>query len=90
MPELQTIGELQTLRTKPRPTSMRRSTSWRQIALILAVACGLASVKAMANPSIRRPVAQFIYFYQQTDDMHLWERVVYSWLLSEETTAPSS
>jgi hypothetical protein len=43
----------------------------------------------MANPEVRRPVAQFIYFYQQTDDMNLWQRIVYSWLLAK-TTTPSS
>ena len=61
----------------------------REIAIVGAVACGLASVRVMANPGIRRPVAQFIYFYQQTGDMNLWERVIYSLLLAE-TTGPSS
>lgn len=70
-----------------RPISM--SKGWKRIALVAALACGLASVKVMANPNIRRPVVQFIHFYQQTDDMNLWERVVYSWLLAK-TTEPSS
>ena len=51
--------------------------------------CAAASVKVMANPSVRRPVAQFIYFYHQTDNMDLWERVVYSVLMTK-TTEPSS
>ena len=55
--------------------------------MVAALACGLASVKVMANPSLRRPVAQFIYFYQQSDDMNLWERVVYSCLLTKTTAA---
>jgi hypothetical protein len=72
--------------------SMNRSQNkgWRRIAMIAALLCAGASVKVMATPSIRRPVAQFIYFYQQTNDMNVWERVVYSWLLSRTTGQPSS
>ncbi len=61
----------------------------RRIAAIATLLCAAASVKVAANPSIRRPVVQFIHFYQQTDDMNVWERVVYSWVLSK-TTEPSS
>ena len=59
------------------------------MAIIAALLCAAASVKVMANPEVRRPVARFIYFYQQTDDMNLWQRIVYSWLLAK-TTTPSS
>jgi hypothetical protein len=64
-----------------RPISM--SANWRRVALIAALACGFASVRVMANPNVRRPVAQFMYFYQQSDDMNLWERVVFSCLLTK-------
>ena len=70
-----------------RPIGMSRGL--RKIAIVASIACGLASVKVMANPGIRRPVAQFIHFYQQSEDMNLWERVVYSLLLAK-TTEPSS
>jgi hypothetical protein len=76
-----------TLRPVSRPSSMSRG--YKRIAILAALACGLASVKVMANPNIRRPVAQFIHLYQQTEfseqtqDMNLWERVVYSWLLAK-------
>jgi hypothetical protein len=66
-----------------------KSKGLRRIAAIAALLCAAASVKVMANPSIRRPVAQFMYFYEQTDDMNVWERVVYSWLESK-ITQPSS
>jgi hypothetical protein len=78
-----------TLTAVTRPTSMR--PIWRRTAIVAALACGLASAKVMANPNVRRPVAQFIYFYQQAqdigDDMNLWERVVYSCLLTKTTAA---
>ena len=54
-----------------RPMGMDRTQNrgWRRVAIIAALLCAAASVKVMANPEVRRPVAQFIYFYQQTDDM---------------------
>ena len=61
----------------------------RRTVILLALLCGCASVKLVANPSVRRPVAQFIYFYEQTPDLSLWDRVVYS-LLSARTTGPAS
>jgi hypothetical protein len=61
--------------------------TFRRIALVAALIFAAASM--MANPTVRRPVAKFIYFYQQTDDMNLWERVVYSLLLTK-STEPSS
>ena len=60
----------------------------RRVAILLAVFCILASVKVMATPSIRRPVVHFIHFYQQADDMGLWERFVYS-LIEFKSTNPS-
>ena len=70
-----------------RPIGMNRN--WRRIVLVATLACGFASARVMADPNVRRPVAQFIHFYRQTDDMNLWERVVYSLLLAK-TTEPSS
>jgi hypothetical protein len=67
----------------------RQNQGWRRLAIVALLLCVAASAKVMANPCIRRPVAQFIHFYQQTDDMNLWERVVYSWLLAK-ATPPSS
>jgi len=57
--------------------------------VIATLLCAAASVKVMANPAVRRPVAQFIYFYQQPDHMDVWERVVYSVLMTK-ATEPSS
>ena len=82
-----------TLTAAVRPMGMR--PLWRRVAILAALACGFASIKVMANPNVRRPVAQFIYFYEQTSldrqagDMNLWERVVYSLLLAK-ATEPSS
>lgn len=56
------------------------------MAAVAALLCAAASVRVVASPSIRCPVAKFIHFYQQTDDMNLWERVVYSWLLAKTNT----
>jgi hypothetical protein len=74
-----------TLAAVSRPISMRPLR--RRVAILATLVCGLASMKVMANPSVRRPVAQFIYFYQQSDDMNLWERVVYSLLLAKTTSS---
>jgi len=76
-----------TLPAVRRPIGMR--PLWRRVAILATLACGLASAKVMANPNVRRPVAQFIYFYEQSDDMNVWERVVYSLLLAK-TTEPFS
>jgi hypothetical protein len=46
-----------------------------------------ASLKVMADPCVQRPVTKFIYFYQQSDDMNLWERAVYSLLLTKTTVS---
>jgi hypothetical protein len=62
---------------------------WRRIAMLAALLCAGLSVKVVANPCVRRPVAQFIHFYEQAPDMSLWERIVYSVLLTR-TTEPSS
>ena len=60
------------------------------IVLMLALLFAGVSVRAMANPCVRRPVAQFIYFYQQGEDLGLWERVLYGVLMTKSTTEPSS
>jgi hypothetical protein len=61
----------------------------KRIAALAGLVCLAASVQVVANPCFRRPVANFIYFYQQPDDMNVLERVVYGWL-SVKTTQPSS
>jgi hypothetical protein len=63
------------------------------MAAVVLLLCAAASVKVMANPSVQRPVAQFIYFYGQSDASNLWERVIYSVLLTNTATSseqPSS
>ena len=60
---------------------------WKRTAAIVALLGATASVKVMADPCVQRPVTRFIYFYQQSDDMNLWERVVYSLLLTQTTSS---
>ncbi len=60
---------------------------WKRAAAIVALLGAAASVKVMADPCVQRPVTQFIYFYQQADDMNLWERAVYSLLLAKTTAS---
>jgi hypothetical protein len=55
------------------------------MAAVVLLLCAAASVKVMANPSVQRPVAQFIYFYGQSDASNLWDRLIYSWLLAKTT-----
>jgi hypothetical protein len=58
--------------------------------MVAALLCAAASMTAIANPCVRRPVAQFIYFYQQqTGDLNFLERVVYSLLLTRSTEPAS-
>ena len=57
--------------------------------MIAALVCVAASAKVMANPSVRRPVAQFIHFYQQTEELGLWDRLMFTVLMTR-TTEPSS
>jgi len=51
--------------------------------------CAAISLKAIANPEVRRPVVQFIYFYQQsevsqdTQALGLWDRILYSVLMTK-------
>jgi hypothetical protein len=66
---------------------------WKRAAIGAAMLGALASAEAMANPSIHRPVVQFIHFYEesqvdeQTQGMTLWDRILYSLLMT--TTAAS-
>jgi hypothetical protein len=55
----------------------RNSKRRRRLAILAVLFVGLASFKVMATPSIRRPVVNFIHFYQQAEDLGLWERFVY-------------
>lgn len=67
-----------------------KQRSWKRLAAFAALLCVAASAHVMANPTIRKPVAQFIYFYEQTPDLSLWDRVVYSVLMTKTATEPSS
>jgi hypothetical protein len=56
----------------------------RRILMIVALVSALGAIKMAANPHVRRPVQQFIHFYQQQDDdMGFLPRAVYSWLLAK-------
>jgi hypothetical protein len=50
----------------------------KRAAMIFLLLTAVSGASVMAKPQVRRPVAQFIHFYQQSDDMGVWERVVYS------------
>jgi hypothetical protein len=71
----------------------KRMPMWKRAAIGAAMLGALASARVMATPSIHRPVVQFIHFYQeseddaQTRDMSLWDRILYSLLMT--TTAAS-
>jgi hypothetical protein len=77
-----------------RPTGMERTRnkrSWRLAAMAAALVFAAVSLHAMAKPSVRRPVAQFIHFYEQsqsvdTAGMSVWERVMYSLLMTESNS----
>ncbi len=75
-------------RPATRPTSMQ-GKHFRRTVLLLVLLGAAFSAKVVANPCFRRPVAHFIYFYEQTPGLSLWDRVVYSLLLTR-TTEPSS
>lgn len=55
----------------------------RAALILLLLSAGGASV--MAKPTVREPLARFIHFYEQSDDMGLWERVVYCVLAVRST-----
>ncbi len=62
--------------------------------MAIALVFAAVSLRAMANPSVRRPVVQFIHFYEQSQSadpagMSLWERVMYSLLMTETTRKPA-
>jgi hypothetical protein len=82
---------VQTIDRQARLIGMKRSKAWRNLAIAAALLCALASVKVMAKPSIRRPVVQFIHFYEQSQgpgeaqDLSLWDRVLYSVLMARSS-----
>jgi len=61
---------------------------WNRVAIIAALLCATASVRVVASPNVRRPVVQFIHFYEESQalpevqDMGLWDRVLYSVLMT--------
>jgi hypothetical protein len=70
----------------------RNKRGWRLAAMAVALVFAAVSLHAMAKPSVRRPVVQFIHFYEQsqsadTQDMSLWERVMYSVLMTETSSS---
>ncbi len=73
--------------------STKRTPTWKRAAIAAAMLGALASARVMANPSVHRPMVQFIHFYQesqideQTQDMTLWDRVLYSLLMTTTDNA---
>jgi hypothetical protein len=61
---------------------------WKRTLTAAILLCAAGSVKW--NPPVPRPVAKFILVYQQAADLNLWDRVVYSLLLTKSTAEPSS
>jgi hypothetical protein len=68
---------------------MNRPNSMKRAAIVLMLLSAALGARQMANPSVRRPVVQFIHFYQQSEDMSVWERVIYSLLLTRSTEPAS-
>lgn len=70
-----------------------RKQRGKRLAIVLALLCASASVKVAASPGVRRPVAQFIHFYEQTKSldetqaMSLWDRVLFSVLMTKTTAS---
>ena len=82
---------MQTIARLTRLIGMTRSKSrnWKRLAIAAALLCAFASVKVIAKPGVRRPVVQFIHFYEQSEgpgeaqDLSLWDRVLYSVLMTK-------
>jgi len=68
-------------------------TGWKRLAIAAALFGAVASAGVMSNPKVHRPVVRFIHFYEesqsyeQTQDMSLWDRVLYSLLLTKATSS---
>ncbi len=73
--------------TRPIGMSRSKQRGWKRVAIVAFLVCAAASARVAATPAISRPVAQFIHFYEQTDDLGMFDRVLLSFLM---TTAPSS
>jgi hypothetical protein len=57
----------------------------KRILMIAVMVSALGAIRMAANPQIRRPVKHFIQFYRQQDDeMGMFPRAVYSWLLAQK------
>jgi hypothetical protein len=63
---------------------MRR---WIVVAAMLAALTGTGLKAARNTPAIATPICRFLHFYQEAENesapMRLWERVVYSLILTE-------
>jgi len=70
-----------------RPNSMR--PRWKKLAMTLALFGAAVSLKFAAQPEVRRPVAHFVQIYRQSPELGVWERLMYSLLLTK-STEPSS
>jgi len=72
-------------------TQRSKIRNWLVMAAVLL--CTAVSVKAFANPGVRRPVVQFIYFYEQsetsqdTQSLGLWDRLLYSVLMTKASSS---
>lgn len=66
---------------------MRR---WIAIAVVLVALTGTGLNAARNTPAIVTPICRFLHFYQiaqnESAPMRLWERVVYSLILTESDT----
>lgn len=69
-----------------------RQRGFKPLAIAAVLLFALASVKVVASPHVRQPVATFIHFYEATEalpdvqDMSLWDRVLYSVLMTRSAS----
>ena len=72
---------------------MKQKRNARRLAIAIALLCAAASLKVVASPQVRRPVAKFIQFYEQnqvlpdSQDMSLWDRVLLSLLMTKTASS---
>ena len=53
---------------------------FKRVTLAAAVFFAVFSIDVASKPQVRRPVGRFMHYYAQSSGMHVWERVVYSWI----------
>ncbi|GEM_PF-6086019 len=71
-----------------RPIGMggRKLLNWKRLAAVAALFCAAASIPVVANPCVTRPVTRFIQFYEQGQDLDLWQRVLLSLLMTKSSS----